>query len=277
MAVAVLEGQAVVRIDFFRFQQPVIGELFTTQADEHDFPAEIGVPDQVPDRSDGDLGHGSVDGHPAAIGMVHRHHIIHMGILGQQFPADPVHCHIHHPGGTLDGGHHPQQVPGACRTLFVPVAPPGGLDRIRQFFRRNDVGGIGQIMEGRTFRQVQHVFVDPAALGDGVLGIAQDHPVADDLSPFGNILQGDFVGLGNGLEGNHSRQYFRAHRQVMDGNGHIVLVLDLDYKRCSHRISSFLRFLSAGSLLHRIPGLPVHPGLPDEGTARPLRLHNSFR
>ena len=236
MAVAVLESQAVVRIDFFRFQQPVIGKFFAAQSDDHDLPAEIGMADQVPDRPDGNLGHGSIDGHPAAVGMVHRHHIIHMGIFGQQFPADPVHCHIHHPGGTLDGGHDPQKVPCPCRAFFVPVAPPGGPYRIRQFFRRHDVGGIGQIMESRAFRQIQHMFVDPASLGDIIPGIAQDHPVPDDLSPFGNVRQGDFMGLRNGLEGNHARQHFRAHRQVMDGNGHIVFLFDPDYKRCSHSI-----------------------------------------
>lgn len=121
MTVAVLEGQAVVRIDFFRFQQPVIGKLFAAQSDDHDLPAEIGMADQVPDRPDGNLGHGSIDGHPAAVGMVHRHHIIHMGIFGQQFPADPVHCHIHHPAAhwtvvTTPAGS--VSLPG----LFVPVA-----------------------------------------------------------------------------------------------------------------------------------------------------------
>ena len=157
-----------------------------------------------------------------------------MGILGQKFLFDPVHGHIHHAGRTLYGGDDSQQVPGTGRAHLIPVPHPGGFRRIRQFLLGHNVGGIGQIMEGRTFRQIQHMFVDPAAPGNSLLCIAQDHPITDDLAPFGDVHQGNLMGLGNGLQGNHSRQCFRSHRQVVDGNGYIVLLLDLDDKRCSH-------------------------------------------
>ena len=88
---------------------------------------------------------------------------------------------------------------------------------------------------GRTLGQIQHMFIDPAAAGNVVLGITEDNPVADNFTPFGYIHKGHLMGLWNGVTGNNTGHDFNVRFQVMDGNGNIIAVLDTNDKRSCHK------------------------------------------
>ena len=132
VAGVVLEGEGVFRGDVLRGQHHVVGELLTAQTHHHQLPAEVGVSDEVGHRPDGDVGLPGLDGHAAAVGVVHRHHAVHVGVLGQQLALDALHRHVDHAGGALDGGDDAQQVAGASGAGLVVVTQPGGPGRFGQ-------------------------------------------------------------------------------------------------------------------------------------------------
>ena len=235
VAPVVLEGEGVLRGDVLRGEHHVVGELFTAQAHHHQFAAEVGVADEVGDRPDGDVGLPGLNGHAAAVGVVHCHHAVHIGVLGQQLPLDALHRHVDHTGGALDGGDNAQQVAGAGGAGFVAVAHPGSAGRIGQLFHGDEAGPVGHVVQAGGLRQVQHVLVDPGPNGDGSLGVAQHHAVADHLAPLGDVSQGDLVGLGDVLPGDDAGHDPGAAGDVVDRDGYVVRVLDLDVKRCAHR------------------------------------------
>ena len=228
VAGVVLQGQDVLGGDVLGGQDAVVGQLFTPEAHHHDLAAEVRVPDDVGDGPDGDVRQRRVDGHPAAVGVGDRHHPVHIGVLGQQLPLDPLHRHLQHTGGALDGGDDAQKVPGAGGSGLVAVAHPGGAGGFRQPFGRDDVGPPGHIGQGRAFGQVEHVLVDPAAGRNVPLGIAQHHPVPDDLAPGGDLPQRDLVRLGDGLPGDDAAFQRDAGGQVVHRHGYVVHVLDAD-------------------------------------------------
>ena len=199
-----------------------------------------------------------LDGHAAAVGVVRHHHAVHVGVLGQQLFPDALHRHVDHAGGALDGGNDAQQVAGTRRAVGIAVAQPGGAGRIGQLLRGNEVGAVGHVLQPRGLGQLQHVLVDPGPHGDGVLGIAEDHPVADDLSPLGDVGQGELMGLGDVLPGGHAGHHLGARGDVLHGNGHVVLALDLDKKRCRHYCPLFLKWADENIATTGISSSNVH-------------------
>ena len=96
------------------------------------------------------------------------------------------------------------------------------------------------------------MLVDPGPNGDGSLGAAQHHAVADYLAPLGDVSQGDLVGLGDVLTGDDAGHDLGAAGDIVDRDGHVIRVLDLDVKWCTHR-----RILPFDSMLfHRARGAP---------------------
>ena len=74
------------------------------------------------------------------------------------------------------------------------------------------------------------MLIDPAAGGNGILGVAEDDTIADDLTAFGNIAERDFMRLRDGIQRNYAGLCFCALGQVMDGDCHVILLFDLDGK-----------------------------------------------
>ena len=240
VALPVLQGQAVFGGDVLGRQHPVVGQLFAAQTHHHDLSAEIGVADDVGDGPDGRFGLRRIDGHAAAVGVGHRHHAVHVGVVGQQLFFDALHRHLHHARRALHGGHDAQKIPRARRAAGVAVAHPGGAGRGGQLLRRFKVGAPGHIVQRGAFGQVQHVLVDPASRRDGVFGVAQHHAVAHDRAAGGDVPQGDLVGLGNGVAGSDAAFDHRAGGQVMHRHRHVVLLFDLNGQTFSHDCSLLL-------------------------------------
>ena len=188
------------------------------------------------DGPDGDGGQRRVDGHPAAVGVGDGHHPVHVGVFGQQLPFNPLHRHPHDAGGALDGGDDAQQVPGAGGAGLGAVTQPGGAGGAGQLLRRFEVGAPGQVGQGRALGQFEHMLVDPAAGRDVVFGVAQHHPVADDLAPGGDVVQGDLVRLGDGLSGDDAAFQRDAGGQVVHRHRHIVAVFDLNAQAFGHDV-----------------------------------------
>ena len=239
VAGVILQGQDVFGGDVLGGQHPVVGQLFAPEAHHHDLAPKVGVPDQVAHRTDGQIRQRRVDGDPAAVGMGDGHHAVHVGVFRQQLFFDPLHRHFQHAGGALDGGDDPQQVAGAGGAHLVAVAQPGGAGGGGQFLRRLDAGAPGHIGQGRAFGQVEHMLVDPAAGGNICLGIAQHHPVADDLAAGGDVPQGDLVGLGDGVPGDEAALQFGTGGQIVHRDGDVVMVVDLNgqaFRHCFHLV-----------------------------------------
>lgn len=82
--------------------------------------------------------------------------------------------------------------------------------------------------------------------------------------PGGDVLQGDFVGLRDGVAGGDAAFGQRPGGQVMHRHRHIVLLLDLNGQTFSHGCS--LLFLFGGfpllTLLYRKPGVPTMDKMP---------------
>ena len=236
MARPVLERQDVLRCNVLGRKHPVVGQLLAAKAHHHDLTAEVGVTDQIGDGTDGNGGHGCIDGNTAAIGMGNGHHTVHIGILGEQFLFDPFHRHLQHTGGTLDGGHDAQQIPGTGRTDLILIAHPGGSGRLGEFFHGDQVGSVGQVLYGRAFGQIQHMLIDPASRRNSTLGIAQRHTVADNIRTGRNIHQRDLMGLGDRLPGLQAGEDLRAGFQVVNCHSNIIDFIDFDCQT-AHRKS----------------------------------------
>ena len=91
------------------------------------------------------------------------------------------------------------------------------------------------------------MLVDPGAGGDVRLRVAQNHAVADDLAPRGNGGRGDFVGLGDRLQGFQTRLDFHTGLRVVDGDGYIVFFADFDGKTAHSGNSFFGKRVEASS------------------------------
>ena len=212
--------------------------------------------------ADGHLRFWGIDGHAAAIGVVDGYHVIHVGILGKQFPADALGGHVQRPLHALHRGLDTQEIAGASiAALGVAVAHPGPDRRLGQIGA--EVGAKGHIIQAGRRGQAQHMLVDPLALGDGIDGIAQNNAIADDGTVLEDIDQGNFMRLGNDAQRHHAGHQLGALGQFLHGDGHVVLRLDLYV--CTHGFllerptglhrPAFGRFLSyqAGLLVVKLP------------------------
>ena len=202
-------------------------ELLTAQSHQHEHAAEIRMHGDVPDDALGHLGLRGIDGHAAAVLMIHSDDVIHIGILGQNLVLDALDGHIQHTGHALHGGIDAENVPGAAvAAVRVPVAEPGGALGLRQI--RHDIRAKFHGIQIRCRCHHQVFLVDPAALRHVLTGGAQNHAVADDLGALRAVRQRNLMGLGDVTDRYNAGEHLCALRNIMDGNGNIVLLIDLN-------------------------------------------------
>ena len=235
MPLAVLQGETVFSIDFILFKKPVIGQFFAAQTNQHDFSTKVRVTDKVPHGTNGNDGKGGVDGNPTAIRMVHGNNVVNVRVFGQKFLFNLLNGYVDHTGSALDSRHNTEDIARTGRPDGIFITHPCRAWRRGEFLHRHNMGPIFHMFYGRTLGQIQHMFIDPAAAGNVILGITEDNPVADNFTPFGYIHKGHLMGLWNGVTGNNTGHDFNARFQVMDGNGNIIAVLDTNDKRSCHK------------------------------------------
>ncbi|MNP33362.1 hypothetical protein D3C76_1265970 [compost metagenome] len=109
--------------------------------------------------------------------MVQRHHIVHMGILGQQLILDPLDGDIKNSRHTLHTGGNAQNILDPHRTVPVPETLEGiSLQRRK---RLRHPGGQRQLLQLGGSGQNDIGFVDPAAPDNVAGSIPDNFPVAD--------------------------------------------------------------------------------------------------
>ena len=192
---------------------------------------------QIAENADGHLCLRGIDGHAAAVGVVHRDDVIHIGIFGEKFFLHLFHSHVQHAGHALNGSADSQNISGSGRTSpGIAVSLPGLHRRFRQV--RHDVGAVLHIVHVGRHGEFQHMLVDPASFLDIVDGIAQHHSVADNRAALRNVFQGDLMGLGDILGRHNAFHHFCPRLDLVDSDGHIVLIFNFDVQWSAH-VSSF--------------------------------------
>ncbi len=209
------------------FTEALRRELLTAQTHQHEDAAEIRMHGDVPNDALGHLGLRGINGHATAVLMVHRDDVVHIGVLGQNLILDALDGHVQHTGHTLHGGVDTEDIPGAAVTAVgIAVAQPGGALGLRQI--RHDVRAKLHGIEIRCRCHYEIFLVDPAAPGHILIGGAQNHAVTHYLGALRTVHQRDLMRLGNVTNGHNAGEHLGALRNIMDGNGNIVLLIDLN-------------------------------------------------
>ncbi|MPM77574.1 hypothetical protein SDC9_124580 [bioreactor metagenome] len=214
-----------------RRQQALGLQLFTAQADHHDLAAEVRVAADIAQRALRDLGTHGIDGHAAAIAVLQAHHVVHMGVAGQQLGLDAAHGKVEHPGHALHRGGDGQDVARAHGAVRIAVTLEGIACQRLQRGRLD--GGDGQALQRASLGHLQQALVYPAAGGNGLERIADDHVVAPHLAALGNVHQRHLVRLRHLVEQREAGRQHGARRQpaVVGNNGHVVGRMHADGKR----------------------------------------------
>ena len=179
--------------DGARRQQTLGLQLFAAQAHHHHLAAKVGVQAQVAQGADGDDGVGRVNRHTAAVAMFQRHHVVHVGVTGQQFLLDELHGKFGHAGHALHGLGNGQDVAGAHRAIGVAVALKGVALQRRHGLAT--CGGHGQGVQLAGLEHGQQPLVHPAACRNVADGIANGNAVAQHRAPGRQIDQRHLVAL----------------------------------------------------------------------------------
>ncbi|MCY1417904.1 hypothetical protein D9M71_334500 [compost metagenome] len=168
-------------------------QLFAAQADNQCLAAQVGVARQVAHGADRDVGVACVDGHAAAIAVGNGHHVIDVGVLGQQLAANALDRMVQHAGHALHGGGDAEDVAGADGAVGIAIAFEGIA-----FKRRQGLGyrvGHGQAVKRWRRGHFQLGFLDPTALHQVLLGVADNLAITDNLGALGNVDQGHLMAL----------------------------------------------------------------------------------
>jgi hypothetical protein len=179
-------------------QQQFRLQLLAAEAYDHYFAAEIGIAGKVLQRADRHRSARRVDRDPAAIGMRDRHHVVDVGISGQQLLANPVQCELDGAGDALHAGRDREDVAGADRTIGIAIA----FERMALQRRQRDRVGVRlrQIVERRRVGHLHQRLLDPTAFRDRRCGMADDLAVAANDFALSDIGEGNLVSLRNLLD-----------------------------------------------------------------------------
>ena len=212
-------------------------ELFTAEAYQHEFPAEVRVQSNVADEALGYLSLRCIDCHAAAVLVVDCHYIVHIGIFRQQIPANAGDGIVHNADDALHGCVDTENVACAAGPLSpgVRIAHPGFDRRLGQLC--HDIGGELHFVQIRRRSHDEICLIDPTAAGHILTHGAEYNAIAYNLATFGNIAQGNLVGLGNVRLGHSSVRKRCSLLKVAYSDGDIVALVDFD-RECFHLRSS---------------------------------------
>ena len=168
-----------------------------------------------------------IDGDTAAIRMIDGDDVIYVRILRQDLPLDALDGNIEHTRNTLHGRVDAEDVPGAgVTTVRITIAHPGRPLRLRKI--RADVRRKFHLIEIRCRCHDEVLLIDPAADRDILCGRAEHHTVANDFGSFRKCLQRDLMCLWDVFHGDHARHDFGTLRHIMDGDGDVITLGDLN-------------------------------------------------
>ena len=209
-------------------QQTLGLQLFATQADDHHLAAEVGVQADVAQCADRDLGTRCVDGHTAAVGVLQRHHIVHVRVLGQQLGLDALHGEVGDPGHTLHGLGDGQDVAGADRTVGIAVTLEGVA--LQRGLHLGLHGGDGQVLQPACIGHVQQALVHPAARRNGLHGVTNGNAVTQHRAVGGQVDQRHLVALRHLVAQHQAAGQHRASGQttVVGNDGDVVAHMHTD-------------------------------------------------
>ena len=164
-----------------------------------------------------------------SVGVVEAEDILHAFVdIAQGEALLCLHFHaLDHGIHAAHGGQDPDVVPDAGLPVLPAVAAEGHVLRGRHHRDIRLIPVFQLVAQGRA----DVVDVDPGALRDILLGIADAEAVLDDGLPLFDILQGEFVGLGNILDQGdflavHAQD--RALGQRMKRHRDLVFMIDLN-------------------------------------------------
>ncbi|MNH04406.1 hypothetical protein D3C79_637000 [compost metagenome] len=200
-------------------------EFFTAQADDQRLATEVGVARQVAHGADRNIGIAGVDRHAAAVAVGDGHHVVDVGVLGQQLAADALDCVFEHAGDALHRGGDAEDIARADGAVGVAIAFEG---ETLQWWQ-----GIGHRVAARQAVQLggrrhgQLAFLDPAALAQVFQGVADDLPVAAHRFAFGDEHGGHLVALRHAFDQGQAVGKARPFAQaaVIDHDHDIVVVV----------------------------------------------------
>lgn len=169
---------------------------------------------------------------------------------------DAVERHVHDALDALPGGLDGEDVTRATKAAVgVLVAVPRGDRGVGQVLHRDDVGAVLHLVERRCHGQVNHVLVDPAALGDVLERVAEHHAEVNHVGTLGDVGEGDLVRLRYLSHGDDAVERLGAGLEVAYRDGDVVLGFDLDAESSSRPIASFRMVRDAC-----VPAWPRAPG-----------------
>ena len=233
-------------------------QLFTAEADDQRLATQVGVARQVAHGADRNVGIAGVDGHATAITMGDGHHVIDVGVLGQQFAANALDRMLQHAGHALHGGGDTKDVAGADGAVGVAVAFEREAFERRQRLR-DSVAARQAVQLGRG-RHGQLAFLHPAALAQVFQRVADDLPVAAHGLALGDGHGGHLVALRHAFDKGQAVGKAGAFAQaaVVDHHHDVIVVVQADV---AGRVGMFDQ-LHVWALLVRFSGFFVHPPAP---------------
>ncbi|MNL23358.1 hypothetical protein D3C87_1447430 [compost metagenome] len=163
--------------------------------------------------------------------MGQRHHVIDVRVLGQQLVLDALDRMIQHPGHALHGGGDAKNVARANGAVGVAITLES--EAFQRCLRGRHVGGQRQAVQRWRGRHAQLIFLDPAAAGNRLQGIANDLAVTNHLATFGNVFQGDLVALRHEVHGDQAVRKLGAGRYtlIINHDHHVVPLVKADVAR----------------------------------------------
>ena len=229
IALIVLKDDNIVLVVQLRppLTEAVDGELLTAETHQHEDTTEIRMGCDVTDDLLRNVGIRCIDGDTAAVWMIDRNDIVYVRILRQDLPLDALDGNIEHTRDTLHGRVDTEDVSRAgVTTVRITIAHPGCSLRLREI--GTDVRRKLHLIEIRCRCHDEVLLIDPATDRDILCGRAEYHAIAQNLRALRKCLQRDLMRLRDVFDGNDARHHFRALRHIMDGNGDIITLSDLN-------------------------------------------------
>ena len=159
--------------------------------------------------------------------MIDGDDVIYVRILRQDLPLDALNRNIEHTGHTLYGRVDAEDVPRTgVATVRITIPHPGRSFRLRKV--RADVRRELHLIEIRCRCHDEVLLIDPAADRDILRGRAEYDTVTKYFGALRQRLQCDLMRLWDVLHGHHARHHFGTLRHIMDGDGDIVTLGDLN-------------------------------------------------
>ena len=229
IALIVLKDDNIVLVVQLRppLTEAVDGELLTAETHQHEDTTEIRMGCDVTDDLLRNVGIRCIDGDTAAVWMIDRNDIVYVRILRQDLPLDALDGNIEHTRDTLHGRVDTEDVSRAgVTTVRITIAHPGCSLRLREI--GTDVRRKLHLIEIRCRCHDEVLLIDPAADRDILCGRAEYDAVTKYFGSLRKCLQRDLMRLWDVFHGDHARHNFRALRHIMDGDGDIITLCDLN-------------------------------------------------